>query len=82
MKTTKWLTSCFPRRDLINCWDPFQCKSLMDPIMFTEGKLSGGVNPKGVQFYNNLINGLLSNGQIPFLSFFHLSFREIYIYCN
>jgi hypothetical protein len=47
--------------------------------MFTEGKLSGGVNSKGVQFYNNLINGLLSNGQIPF---FFLSFRYMYIVIN
>jgi hypothetical protein len=28
----------------------------------TEGKVSGGVNPLGVKFYNDLINELLSNG--------------------
>ncbi|XP_062174074.1 vicianin hydrolase-like isoform X2 [Alnus glutinosa] len=36
-----------------------------------KGKLSGGVNPKGVQFYDNLINGLLSNGIKPFVTIFH-----------
>nr|TKR65660.1 hypothetical protein D5086_0000319220 [Populus alba] len=30
-----------------------------------EGKISGGVNPLGVRFYNNLINELLANGDYP-----------------
>lgn len=29
---------------------------------FSGGKLSGGVNKEGVNFYNNLINYLLSKG--------------------
>ncbi|KAK7817043.1 furostanol glycoside 26-o-beta-glucosidase [Quercus suber] len=31
--------------------------------LFPKGKVSGGVNPKAVTFYNNLINELLSNGE-------------------
>ncbi|KAJ6755490.1 hypothetical protein OIU79_027989 [Salix purpurea] len=31
-------------------------------LSFSEGKISGGVNPLGVRFYNNLINELLANG--------------------
>ncbi|KAF3433996.1 hypothetical protein FNV43_RR25099 [Rhamnella rubrinervis] len=35
------------------------------------GKIKGGVNQQGVQFYNNLINELLSNGIMPFVTIFH-----------
>ncbi|GAV69560.1 Glyco_hydro_1 domain-containing protein [Cephalotus follicularis] len=35
------------------------------------GKLSGGENIKGISFYNNLINELLSNGLQPFVTIFH-----------
>lgn len=34
-----------------------------------EGKVSGGVNPKAVTFYNNLINELISNGEVQNFSF-------------
>ncbi|KAK0574882.1 hypothetical protein LWI29_030441 [Acer saccharum] len=36
-----------------------------------EGKLSGGMNPLGVKFYNNVINELLANGMTPFVTLFH-----------
>lgn len=37
--------------------------------IFPKGK--GAVNTLGVQFYNNLINEILSNGLIPFVTLFH-----------
>lgn len=48
----------------------------------SEGKLSGGVNPLGVEFYNNLINELVSNGEhlnsaLNFLALSHLPMNEI-----
>uniref|UniRef100_A0A2P2QLP5 Vicianin hydrolase-like n=1 Tax=Rhizophora mucronata TaxID=61149 RepID=A0A2P2QLP5_RHIMU len=36
-----------------------------------EGTISGGVNPLGVKFYNNLINKLLANGLKPFITLLH-----------
>ncbi|CAI0379093.1 unnamed protein product [Linum tenue] len=36
-----------------------------------KGKLSGGVNPLGVKFYNRLIDDLLANGIKPFVTLFH-----------
>ncbi|KAH9710289.1 Beta-glucosidase 17 [Citrus sinensis] len=35
------------------------------------GNISGGVNQQGVDFYNNLINELISNGLKPFVTLFH-----------
>ncbi|XP_017973289.1 PREDICTED: beta-glucosidase 12 isoform X2 [Theobroma cacao] len=36
-----------------------------------KGKLCGGVNPLGVQFYNNLIDDLLANALKPFVTLLH-----------
>ncbi|KAF7142656.1 hypothetical protein RHSIM_Rhsim05G0067300 [Rhododendron simsii] len=35
------------------------------------GKISGGVNEKGIKFYHDLIDELLSNGITPFVTLFH-----------
>ena len=43
--------------------------TLTNVILSPEGKVSGGVNPKAVTFYNNLINELLSNGEVQNFSF-------------
>ncbi|KEH33182.1 putative vicianin beta-glucosidase [Medicago truncatula] len=37
--------------------------------IFPKGK--GAVNPLGVKFYNNLINEILANGLVPFVTLFH-----------
>lgn len=39
--------------------------------LLPKGKLSGGVNPLGVKFYNNVINELLANGIKPFVTLLH-----------
>ncbi|KAH0661706.1 hypothetical protein KY284_029016 [Solanum tuberosum] len=35
------------------------------------GKVSKGVNPEGIKFYNNVINELISKGLKPFVTLFH-----------
>ncbi|XP_016473471.1 beta-glucosidase 13 isoform X1 [Nicotiana tabacum] len=35
------------------------------------GKVSKGVNPEGIKFYNNVFNELISNGITPFVTLFH-----------
>jgi beta-glucosidase len=37
----------------------------------TDGKLSGGINQEGIDYYNNLINELVANGLQPFVTLFH-----------
>ncbi|XP_027355979.1 beta-glucosidase 12-like [Abrus precatorius] len=36
-----------------------------------KGKISGGINQEGIKYYNNLINELLANGLLPFVTLFH-----------
>ncbi|XP_004507317.1 non-cyanogenic beta-glucosidase [Cicer arietinum] len=36
-----------------------------------KGKLSGGKNPEGIQYYNNLINESLAHGIKPYITLFH-----------
>lgn len=35
------------------------------------GSVSGGVNQKGIDFYNDLIDEIISNGLVPFVTLFH-----------
>ncbi|KAK3224016.1 hypothetical protein Dsin_011041 [Dipteronia sinensis] len=45
--------------------------SISWPRILPEGRISGGVNQQGVDFYNHLINELISNGIEPFVTLFH-----------
>lgn len=45
--------------------------SISWPRILPNGSLRGGINKEGVDFYNNLINEVISNGLQPFVTLFH-----------
>ncbi|CAI0375490.1 unnamed protein product [Linum tenue] len=40
------------------------------------GKLSGGINQKGIHYYNSVINETLSQGLTPFMTLLHLDYPQ------
>ncbi|KAJ4767167.1 Beta-glucosidase [Rhynchospora pubera] len=45
--------------------------SISWPRILPNGSLSGGINRKGVDHYNNVINEVIANGLKPFVTLFH-----------
>ena len=56
---------------LTNMGFKFYRFSLSWPRLLPYGTLSGGVNPKGVKYYNDLIDALLKNGITPMVTIYH-----------
>ncbi|XP_010908033.3 beta-glucosidase 12 [Elaeis guineensis] len=45
--------------------------SISWPRILPNGSLTGGINKEGIQFYNNVIDELISKGLKPFVTLFH-----------
>jgi len=43
--------------------------------LFTDGRISGGINQEGITFYNNFINELIANGHNPSQKNFQLNLK-------
>ncbi|XP_048443357.1 beta-glucosidase 24 [Pyrus x bretschneideri] len=56
-------------------WD-FYRFSISWSRLLPNGKLSGGVNMEGVNYYKNLLNELQANGIKPFVTLFHWDFPQ------
>ncbi|BAT91791.1 hypothetical protein LR48_Vigan05g196900 [Vigna angularis] len=45
--------------------------SISWPRILPKGKLSGGINKEGIDYYNSLIDHLIANGLKPYVTLFH-----------
>ncbi|KAJ7982476.1 Beta-glucosidase [Quillaja saponaria] len=51
-------------------WDAYRFSISWSRIL-PKGKLDGGINREGIEYYNNLINDLIANDLQPFVTLFH-----------
>ncbi|XAR48161.1 Beta-glucosidase [Bertholletia excelsa] len=62
-------------KDDVECLKAFKSNayrfSIAWPRLLPTGKLSGGINRQGINFYNNLIDELVANEIKPFVTLFH-----------